>query len=152
MQILVALLRRQRQFEWHRLVDVGVDLFGSCRERACRIDAGFLQGGENGARALRAQPGQGIGGKRLVLIQALLQLVVEGAGIGYLRLALDQQANALPYRQFLLGGLGIEVFTSWLAGENGSASLRRFFLLVALRGAEAFGIQVPQGAAHGAGA
>jgi hypothetical protein len=48
-----------------------------------------------GSRAARPV-GQGIGGQRLVLVQALLQLVVEGAGIGHPRPALDQRADARP--------------------------------------------------------
>jgi hypothetical protein len=89
-------LRRdpRRRIERYRLADVGTDLLGRCCERSRRIDSGFPNGGENGARAPRAQPGQGIGGRRAVLVQAFLQLVVERAGIGHLRLALDQQPGA----------------------------------------------------------
>ena len=41
---------------------------------------------------------------------------------------------------------------AYATGGNGGAALRRLFLLVEFRCAEAFGIQVPQGAAHRAGA
>jgi hypothetical protein len=47
----------------------------------------------------------------------------------------------------------MEVFSGWLAGGDGGGAARRcLFLFVEFRGAEGLGIQVPQGAAHGAGA
>ena len=76
-----------------------------CRPRSARrVNTGFLERGQNRFGSLRAQLGQGIGGQRLVLVQALLQLVVEGTGIGHLRFALDQFADPLPERQFGLDG------------------------------------------------
>lgn len=98
-----ASLRHQPQFKRHRLTDIGFDLLRRRRGGAGGVDAGFLERCQNRFGSLRTQLGQGIGGQRLVLVQALLQLVVEGTGIGHLRFALDYLADALPERQFRLG-------------------------------------------------